>query len=209
MSRASTLDVFHARRIVIRGVSGAGKSTAARELAKLKDVHVIDYDDDVLFKPASVAPWAQYSPDEQRERVVRHMDSAEGEAPGGWMMASCGSNAIEVVYPRTDVIVYLDYSPALTLKHLVKRTFNRVFRGERCCNGNRESLRTALLSKDSIFLWWMQTWRNYRTQGRVWENDPSMPPVYRLTKPQQLADLFHYAADVDAAAGADESGHPA
>lgn len=48
MSSASTMEVLNARRIVIQGVTGAGKSTAARTWAELKNLHVIDYDNDVL-----------------------------------------------------------------------------------------------------------------------------------------------------------------
>ena len=184
MSSASTMDVLNARRIVIQGVTGAGKSTAARTWAELKNLHVIDYDNDVLWMPASELPWTTYSTEKQRERVCRHMET------GAWVMASCGSKVAD--------IVHLDYSPLVTLAQLFKRTMSRSLRGETCCNGNKESFRLSLVSKDSIFLWWLQTWRERREQARIMEADPSMPPVYRLTHPRQFQALVRYAADLSA-----------
>lgn len=191
MSRASTMDVYHARRIVIQGVTGAGKSTAARRWAQLKNLHVIDYDNDVLWVPAKVAPWTLYSPAQQRQRVRSQMES------GTWVMAACGSKVTDIVYPQTDVIIYLDYSPVVTFGQLFRRTMQRSLLGQTCCNGNRESLRRAVLSTESIFAWWWQTWRSRRAEGCDMEADPAMPPVYRLTKPCQFADLLHYAAELE------------
>ena len=103
MSRASTMDVLDARRIVIQGVTGAGKSTAAREWASLKNLHAIDFDNDVLWMPAEQSPWTLFSPEEQCERVLEQMKSQ------AWVMASCGSKVTDIVYSETDVILYLDY----------------------------------------------------------------------------------------------------
>ena len=192
MSRASTKDVLNARRIVTQGVPGAGKSTAARTWAELKNLHVIDYDNDVLWMPALELPWTTYSTEKQLEWVCRHMET------GAWVMSSCGSKVTDIVYPETDVIVYLDYSPLVTFAQLFKRTMSRSLRGETCCNGNKESFRLSLLSKDSIFLWWLQTWRERREQARIMETDPNMPPVYRLTHPRQFHTLVRYAADLSA-----------
>lgn len=188
MSRASTMDVLDARRIVIQGVTGAGKSTAAREWAELKNLHAIDFDNDVLWMPAEQSPWTLFSPKEQRERVLEQMKSQ------AWVMASCGSKVTDIVYPQTDVILYLDYSPWVSLSRLFKRTMSRSFLGQTCCNGNRESFRLSLLSKDSIFLWWIKTWRSRRDLARTMESDPTVPPVYRLSHPRQFQDLLHYAA---------------
>ena len=75
MSRASTLDVLQARRIVFQGVTGAGKSTAVRRWAQLMGLKAIDYDDDVLWMPAEQSPWTIYSAEQQRERVVVLIES--------------------------------------------------------------------------------------------------------------------------------------
>lgn len=198
MSRASTWDVVYARRIVFQGVTGAGKSTAVEKWAKLMGLKAIDYDNDVLWMPAAESPWTIYSAEQQRERVIKQMES------GAWAMASCGSKAEDIVFPQTDVIVYLDYSPWVTFRQLFKRTITRSFRGGTCCNDNRESLKLSLMSKDSIFLWWMQSWREKRADARAAENDSLMPPVYRLTHPRQLEALIRYApglADAEASRG--------
>ena len=47
-------------------------------------------------------------------------------------------------------------------------------------------------------LWWMQSWRERRTDARDAEKDPKMPPVYRLTHPRQLEMLIRYAPIIDA-----------
>ena len=69
----------------------------------------------------------------------------------------------DLVWPRADCIVWLNYSLALILKRLLRRTARRIVTREPCCNGNRESLRMAL-SKDSIILWALQTYHRKRRE---------------------------------------------
>ena len=45
MAQASVTDFASAKRILVLGVTGAGKSTAARRIAFLKNAEVIDFDE--------------------------------------------------------------------------------------------------------------------------------------------------------------------
>ncbi len=54
-------------------------------------------------------------------------------------------------------MVWLDYRFGRVFLQLLRRTVRRSLRREELWSGNRESLRKALLSRDSILLWAIRT----------------------------------------------------
>jgi hypothetical protein len=58
--------------------------------------------------------------------------------------------------------VFLDYSFAVVMSRVLRRTFQRIITQQQVCNGNRESLLKAFFSKDSILLWVLQTYGKNR-----------------------------------------------
>lgn len=185
MPHATIADVTAARRIAIHGVTGAGKSTAARLLADAASrpgapVVTIDYDEDILWAPASHAAWTLRPEDEQRARATELI------AQERWVMASVGSTTYDIVMPRVDVSIYLDYPPIITFPRLLRRTVTRALTGETCCNDNKESLRLSFLAKDSILLWWFKTFRKRHAAALAMESAADGTPTLRLTHPRQL-----------------------
>jgi hypothetical protein len=59
-------------------------------------------------------------------------------------------------------VVWLDYTFALTFFRLLRRTISRVRSGEELWNGNRERFAEQFLSRESLFLWAIQTYPRYR-----------------------------------------------
>ncbi|QCB28465.1 topology modulation protein [Corynebacterium endometrii] len=187
MPRALWDDIASARRIVIGGVTGAGKSTAATRLAAVltrftgRETRAIDFDE-IGWEPASVKPWTHRPSWEQRQLA------SEAIQADSWVMTRPWSSAEDIVFHRAQLVIYLDYPPRTTLARLFRRTITRIIRREPCCNGNRESL-ARLFSRDSIIYWWLKTVRSRHDEALELETAPSSPlnpPVLRLTHPSQM-----------------------
>mgnify|MGYP002652025304 CR=1 FL=1 len=180
MPRATLPQLLAARRIAVLGVTGAGKSTAARLLAETLGGTVIDADNDIRWADAAErGPWAIHAETEQRALAER----LTAEAP--WVIAAIPDVVDDVVRPRLDLTITLDYPPALTLARLLRRTARRIVTAEPVCNGNRETLAEAL-GQDSILRWWAQTVREKHASALAREAAADGVPELRLTDPRQL-----------------------
>lgn len=134
------------------GPTGAGKTTLARQLAQTFDLHHIELDS--LFwgpnwseKPKE-AFFAQLAPQIARER---------------WVIDGNYSFAREVIWPKADTAVWLDYPLPIIFWRLFWRTLRRTIGRERLWNDNRERLATQFLSRDSLFLWAIKSQKKHRT----------------------------------------------
>jgi hypothetical protein len=125
--------------------------------------------------------WSERPRDEQRELAQRIAGSEK------WVFDTAYGHWRDVVLPRTELIVALDYPRHVSLTWLLRRTARRVTTGELTCNGNRESLR-QVLSSDSIIVWHFHSFTRKRAQIGAWESDPSAPPVVRLRSPRMTEE---------------------
>lgn len=140
------------QRVVVVGTSGSGKTTFAATLARHLDVPHIELDA-LHWEPS----WTEATPEVFRKRV------ANAVAAERWVLDGNYSVARDIVWARADTIIWLDYALPVIMTRLVRRTARRVFLGELCCNGNRETLQ-GTLSRDSILLWALTTYRRRRLQ---------------------------------------------
>jgi adenylate kinase family enzyme len=129
------------QRIVVVGTSGSGKTTTASRIAQRLGIHHVELDA-LHWEP----DWTPAPLDVFRERVARALN---GDA---WAVDGNYSKVRDIVWSRTDTVVWLDYTLPVIMGQLVWRTLRRVFTREELWSGNRESLRTTLLSRDSILL---------------------------------------------------------
>ena len=105
---ATTLQDCH--RILILGRTGSGKTTLARELAGLVDVPHVELDS-LYFGPSfSTAPLP----------VLRERTSA-AIAGERWVTDGNKKAVRDLVWPRADTVVWLDYPVAVSLWRLGKR----------------------------------------------------------------------------------------
>lgn len=164
-----------ARRILVYGVTGSGKSTAAQLISQVTGLpyHSVD---DLTWEPN----WVMVPPDEQRRRI------AEICAREEWVLDSAYGKWRDIPLARADVIVALDYPRWLSLARLLRRTTARMIDKRPICNGNRETLRTAL-SRDSIIVWHFKSFKIKRRRMRDWTADPPTPSVRRFERPRELA----------------------
>lgn len=158
--------------------SGSGKTTVGRELAVALGVPFFELD-----AINHQAGWRELEADELRRRVE---PIVAGDA---WVVdGSYRSKIGDLVLERADAIVWLDLPRRVWLTRLVRRTFRRVIRREELWNGNRESLRNVLMSRDSLILFAL---RNERPRRRRYPEELSRfgVPVHRL-RTQREVDAF-------------------
>lgn len=134
------------RRVNVKGTSGSGKTTFARELARRLDLPYVELD--ALHHGPD---WAEPTAEEFRARVREAMAAA----PQGWVVdgnyeAKLGGTVID----EADTIVWLDLPLPLKLRRLWRRTIRRIRDDVELWSGNRESWRGAFWGRESLF-WWM------------------------------------------------------
>jgi energy-coupling factor transporter ATP-binding protein EcfA2 len=124
-------------RIVIVGRTGSGKTTLARELAAALRVPHVELDSLYFGPQFSTAPLA----------VLRERTSA-AIAGDRWVTDGNKRAVRDLVWPRADTIVWLDYSLAVSLSRLFKRARWRTseLRAEAAKTGRRSRLPGQLLA---------------------------------------------------------------
>jgi len=139
--------------VVVVGTSGSGKTTLARRLARTLGVPNVELD------ALHWAPnWTEVPDEVMRERVDRALRGPAWVVDGNYLKMR------DIVWSRADTIVWLDFTLPVMFWRVSLRTFRRVVRRVELWHGNRESLRAALFSKDSIILWVLTTYKGRRRQ---------------------------------------------
>jgi len=166
-------------RVVVIGSTGAGKSTFGSSLATRLGSPFIELD---------ALHWLPGWTPEEPERLRLKVDRAT--AAPRWVLAGGYSVIRDISWGRATMIVWLDYSFPRILGRLTTRTVRRVITGEELWNGNRETVRKAFFSRDSLFVWLAKTYRRNRRRysRRLAEEFPDVA-VLRFRAPRD-ADRF-------------------
>jgi len=160
-----------AHRILVYGVTGSGKSTLARTLGELTGIPATSVDD-ITWSPG----WVPMPRDEQLAHF-RELVQADR-----WILDAAYGAWREQVLERADLVVALDYSRAVSLGRLLRRTAARMVDRQEICNGNHETLRNTF-ARDSIVVWHFRSFTPHRTRMRAWAAAATGPPVIRLRRP--------------------------
>jgi adenylate kinase family enzyme len=179
-------------RVLIYGVTGSGKTRLAAALAERTGLPWYSVDDVIGWAPG----WIEIDRAEQRRRVEQ---ICAGER---WILDTAYSHWRDVVFARVQLVVALDFPRAVSLARLLRRTAGRVITQEPVCNGNRESLRSAL-SRDSIIAWHFRSFARKRQRIRHWLVDPGAPPTVRLPSPRAARRWLAGSYGADFAGAAD------
>jgi adenylate kinase family enzyme len=141
-------------RIVVVGTTSSGKSTLAGQLAEIIGGDYIELDA-LHWEPN----WVE-APDEVfRMRVQTAIRSKI------WVVAGNYSVVRDVIWPRAEAVIWLDYPFRIVFWRLLKRTIHRAVTREELWNGNRETfwMHLKLWSEESLFHWLFKTyWRRKR-----------------------------------------------
>lgn len=144
---------FPYRRVVVIGTTGSGKTTMARMLARRLGVPHVEMD--ALHWDAN---WTPAQTETFRERVAAALS---GEV---WVVDGNYSKTRDIVWPRAQAVVWLDYPLSLVLRRLARRTLRRVATREHLWNGNYERVSNAIFTRDNLFAWALKTHGRHRRQ---------------------------------------------
>ncbi len=143
------------QRIIVIGMSGSGKTTLAKEISARTGIPHIELDG-LFWGPE----WEPRAPASFRADVKQAVDAPRWVADGNY------SSVREIVWPRAQMVVWLNLPFWTTFGRVFARTLNRSMEGTLLWNGNRESFGRSFFSRDSI-LWWVI--RHYHDRRRSFE----------------------------------------
>lgn len=149
-----SMSTFPYQRIVVIGTTSSGKSTLAEELAKRLDMDFIELDA-LHWEP----DW-QAAPLEVFQAWVERAIQAER-----WIVAGNYHVVRDLIWPKAEAVIWLDYSLWRIFWQLTCRTFKRWWTQELLWGTNREPLLVhfKLWSQESLFHWLFKTyWRRKR-----------------------------------------------
>lgn len=164
-------------RISILGRTGSGKTTLARELAAAIGVPHVELDALYFGPDFSTAPLPLL-----RERTIAAL------AGGRWVADGNKSAVRDLVWPRADTIVWLDYPLVVSLWRLGRRALWRtsVLKAQSAKTGGKGSLPRQMISAGRGVL---KALRSHRGQHRTYpkmfaESKNSHLAVVRLRSPR-------------------------
>jgi hypothetical protein len=102
-----------------------------------------------------------------------------------------GAKLGDLVLRRADVVVWLDLPIRAWLPRLVRRTARRIRGDEPVWNDNRESWRTALVGRQSLFAWAL---RSHFRRRRTWPRELAPYRVVRLRSQREVDGFLEGAA---------------
>ncbi|OCP26388.1 MULTISPECIES: AAA family ATPase [unclassified Ensifer] len=100
-----------ARRMLVVGCSGGGKSTLSQKLCGHLDLAYISIDRDILWLPG----WVQRDRAEQRQRIVERI------AGDRWIMDGTNPSTFDVRVPRSDIVIWVRMPRLLCIWGVVTR----------------------------------------------------------------------------------------
>jgi hypothetical protein len=105
-----------------------------------------------------------------------------------WVVAGNYSVARAELWPRATAVVWLNFSLAVVLRRVIKRTARRLVRREVLWHGNRESAVRTLFTRESIVWWAVTTHNRRRRQFLELQASGQYPHLhwYEFTRPFQV-----------------------
>jgi adenylate kinase family enzyme len=142
-------------RIVVVGTSGAGKTTMAKSIASTLNLPCIELDR--LHWEPNWEALTETNPDEFVRRVSAAISADAWVTDGNYAVVR------DLIWRRATHLVWLDYSRAVIMYRVVKRSVARALSQEELWAGNREDWRHWLRPSHPI-RWAWSTWKERRSR---------------------------------------------
>lgn len=177
-------------RVNVIGTSGSGKSTFGRQLAVLLGLPFVEMDS-VYWGPN----WKEPTDEEFIPKLTTITDRER------WVLDGNYSRTTPVKWRQVQLVVWLDLSFVRTVLRVsarcVKRSITKVEIWPD--TGNRESLRNAFLSRDSVILWAITSYRRNRQRYAEMMGSPEYDHIWFVRlRSQYDINMFLEAARVAA-----------
>lgn len=174
-------------RVLVAGVTGSGKTTFAGRVAAVWGLRHVEIDG--LFHGPNWTPRPAFLDD------VRAF-AAEDRWVTEWQYTSKGTN--DILAPRAELAVWLDYPYPVVRARLLRRTLSRSLLRTRMWNDNVEKPIWRMLSRDpeeNILAWQTKTLRHW--EERMPEFTAQFPHliVVRLRHPRETERWLRAQAD--------------
>ncbi|MGP3690248.1 adenylate kinase [Streptomyces sp. IBSNAI002] len=164
-------------RILVVGVTGAGKSTLARALGSRLGLPCHEMDALHFNGPG----WAT------NDMLVEEV--SELAAGPRWIVDSIGHPDVrDLLWERADTVIWLDYRKSVVMPRVLRRSLRRTVTREVLFGGNRESWAGWLSREHPVWWAWSQHGARHReVERRV--RDPRFAPLgtLRFTHPDETA----------------------
>ena len=148
------MSTFPYNRIVVIGTTSSGKSTLAEAISKRLGMDFVELDA-LHWEPNwQEAPLAAF-----RSRVEKAIRTKK------WVIAGNYHVVRDLIWPKAEAVIWLDYPLWIIFWQLTRRTFKRWWTQEVLWGTNREPfwVHFKLWSQESLFHWLFKTyWRRKR-----------------------------------------------
>ncbi|MDR0242160.1 MAG: toxin [Burkholderia sp.] len=148
-------------RVIVVGTSGAGKSTFSSALAAAAGCPYIELDR-LYWGPE----WTAVPPEQFEQAVLAATTGDRWVADGNY------SAVRDVLWSRATHVVWLNFGRWTVFSRVLWRTISRGLMRTELSHGNRESLRMAFCSRDSVLLWSYTTFDRNRVKFAKLREDP-------------------------------------
>ncbi|MBI5965149.1 MAG: AAA family ATPase [Chloroflexi bacterium] len=174
---------FPYQRIVVIGTTSSGKSTLASRLAEKIGGDFVELDG-LYWEPN----WVGATPEVFRERAEAATNSQ------AWAVAGNYHVVRDLIWPKAEAVIWLDYSLPILFWRLLKRTIYRGITQEELWNGNREKFwwHFKIWSEESLFHWLFKSyWRRKREYPILLaQPEYSHLKIYHFTNPSEAENWF-------------------
>jgi adenylate kinase family enzyme len=168
---------FTPTRVLVAGVSGSGKTTLSSRIARTWDLRHVEIDG--LFHGANWTPRPQFLDD------VRAF-AAEERWVTEWQYTSKGTD--DILIPRADLVLWLDYPYRVVRTRLLRRTISRSILRTKMWNGNVEKPIWKMFRGDpeeNILAWQTKTLHKWTERMPVCEVEFPHLTIVRLRHPRE------------------------
>jgi len=168
----------NSRRIAVVGATSSGKTTLAREIAHRFGVPHVELDA-LRYRQG----WVETSEEVFRGAVTECVGEDQ------WVIDGNYEDVRDLIWLRTQLLVWIDFPLYVTLGRLLRRTFSRLFGNEEFAGGNREQM-GRVFGKQSILIWAIRSHRRRRRQYEELLVHPRYAhlKVVRLRSPSAVRD---------------------